>query len=70
VFKNPNLGASFLFIKIGVQEMAPEMLVMLRLVIASVVLVGRAVCAVCGARVLITWSEQALPPTFDGSRNL
>src|SRR6185295_14353983 len=31
-------GASFLFIKIGVQEMAPEMLVMLRLVIAAIVL--------------------------------
>ena len=30
-------GASFLFIKIGVQEMAPETLVMLRLVIAAVV---------------------------------
>src|SRR5215210_902 len=33
-------GASFIFIKIGVQEMAPETLVMLRLVIASVVLLG------------------------------
>jgi drug/metabolite transporter (DMT)-like permease len=33
-------GASFLFIKIGVQEMPPETLVMLRLVIASIVLVG------------------------------
>jgi drug/metabolite transporter (DMT)-like permease len=33
-------GASFLFIKIGVQEMAPETLVMLRLVIASIVLLG------------------------------
>jgi drug/metabolite transporter (DMT)-like permease len=33
-------GASFLFIKIGVQEMAPEILVMLRLVIASAVLLG------------------------------
>src|SRR5215211_2010525 len=33
-------GASFLFIKIGVQEMAPETLVMLRLVIASLVLLG------------------------------
>jgi len=33
-------GASFLFIKIGVQEIAPETLVMLRLVIASIVLLG------------------------------
>src|SRR6476646_5880809 len=33
-------GASFLFIKIGVQEMAPETLVMLRLVFASIVLLG------------------------------
>ena len=33
-------GASFLFIKVGVQEMAPELLVMLRLVIASIVLLG------------------------------
>jgi len=33
-------GASFLFIKIGVQEMAPETLVMLRLVIAAAVLLA------------------------------
>jgi drug/metabolite transporter (DMT)-like permease len=33
-------GASFLFIKIGVQAMAPEILVALRLSIASIVLVG------------------------------
>src|SRR3954447_20825851 len=33
-------GASFLFIKIGVQEMPPETLVMLRLVVASIVLLG------------------------------
>ena len=33
-------GASFIFIKIGVQEMAPETLVMLRLVIAAVVMLG------------------------------
>jgi drug/metabolite transporter (DMT)-like permease len=33
-------GASFLLIKIGVQEMAPETLVMLRLVIAAIVLLG------------------------------
>jgi drug/metabolite transporter (DMT)-like permease len=33
-------GASFLFIKIGVQELAPETLVALRLMIASLVLLG------------------------------
>jgi drug/metabolite transporter (DMT)-like permease len=33
-------GASFLLIKIGVQEMAPETLVALRLIIASLVLLG------------------------------
>ncbi|HEU5102468.1 MAG TPA: EamA family transporter [Roseiflexaceae bacterium] len=33
-------GASFLFIKIGVQELAPETLVALRLIIASLVLLG------------------------------
>jgi drug/metabolite transporter (DMT)-like permease len=33
-------GASFLFIKVGVQEMAPETLVALRLAIASVILLG------------------------------
>jgi drug/metabolite transporter (DMT)-like permease len=33
-------GASFLFIKLGVREMAPELLVMLRLVVASIMLVG------------------------------
>src|SRR6266508_2870993 len=33
-------GASFLFIKLGVQAMAPEVLVALRLIIASIVLIG------------------------------
>ena len=33
-------GASFMFIKIGLQSMAPEVLVALRLLIASIVLVG------------------------------
>src|SRR6266508_4405604 len=33
-------GASFLFIKLGVQAMAPEVLVALRLSIASIVLIG------------------------------
>src|ERR1700752_4975939 len=33
-------GASFLFIKIGVREMAPETLVALRLGLASIVLLG------------------------------
>jgi drug/metabolite transporter (DMT)-like permease len=33
-------GASFLFIKLGVREMAPETLVMLRLVVAASVLMG------------------------------
>src|ERR671921_725489 len=33
-------GASFLFIKIGVQELSPKTLVALRLIIASLVLLG------------------------------
>jgi drug/metabolite transporter (DMT)-like permease len=50
-------GASFLFIKIGVQEMAPETLVMLRLVIAAVVLV--AVLYVRGLRLPMRWRTWA-----------
>src|SRR5262249_48875596 len=33
-------GASFLFIKVGVQAMAPEILVALRLIIAAIILLG------------------------------
>ena len=46
-------GASFLFIKIGVQEMAPETLVMLRLVIAAIVLLG--VLYARGLRLPMNW---------------
>jgi drug/metabolite transporter (DMT)-like permease len=46
-------GASFLFIKIGVQEMPPETLVALRLVLAALVLV--AVLYARGLRLPATW---------------
>src|SRR6266511_5743385 len=50
-------GASFLFIKIGVQELAPETLVMLRLVIASIVLLG--VLYARGLRLPARWGAWA-----------
>jgi drug/metabolite transporter (DMT)-like permease len=46
-------GASFLLIKIGVQELVPETLVMLRLVIASIVLLG--VLYARGLRLPMRW---------------
>jgi drug/metabolite transporter (DMT)-like permease len=50
-------GASFLLIKIGVQEMAPETLVMLRLVIAAAVLL--AVLYARGLRLPMRWRSWA-----------
>jgi drug/metabolite transporter (DMT)-like permease len=50
-------GASFLLIKIGVQEMAPETLVMLRLVIAAAVLL--AVLYARGLRLPMRWRTWA-----------
>ena len=50
-------GASFLFIKIGVQEMAPETLVMLRLVIAAVVLLAVLTLSVFSSRSDIQQAE-------------
>src|SRR3989442_12497299 len=51
-------GASFLFIKIGVQEIAPETLVMLRLVIASIGLLG--VLYARGLRLPARWRTWAV----------
>jgi drug/metabolite transporter (DMT)-like permease len=46
-------GASFLFIKIGVREMPPETLVMLRLVVAAMILLG--ILYARGLRLPMSW---------------